>query len=40
MKDVENFLGSVNLTKYVKTFMDNGVDDLDIILELDDKHLE
>lgn len=39
-KDVETFLTSVNLAKYVKTFLDNGVDDLEIILELDDKHLE
>lgn len=31
---------SVNLAKYVGTFLDNGVDDLEIILELDDKHLE
>jgi len=28
------------LTKYVQTFIDNGVDDLEIVLELDDKHLE
>lgn len=39
-KDVESFLTAVNLAKYVKTFLDNGVDDLEIILELDDKHLE
>ena len=31
---------SVNLSKYVQTFIDNGVDDLEIVLELDDKHLE
>jgi len=37
---VEIFLQSVNLVKYVSTFLDNGVDDLEIILELDDKHLE
>lgn len=39
-KDVEIFLASVNLAKYVNTFLENGVDDLEIILELDDKHLE
>ena len=38
--DVEGFLASVKLEKYVKTFLDNGVDDLEIVLELDDKHLE
>ena len=40
VKDVEIFLQSVNLTKYVQAFIENGVDDLEIILELDDKHLE
>jgi hypothetical protein len=37
---VENFLTSVNLPKYCQTFLDNGVDDMEIILELDDRHLE
>lgn len=37
---MEKFLASVNLQKYTSTFLDNGVDDLEIILELDDKHLE
>lgn len=37
---MEIFLQSVNLSKYVQTFLDNGVDDLEIVLELDDKHLE
>lgn len=39
-QDVETFLASVNLQKYTSTFLENGVDDLEIILELDDKHLE
>ena len=39
-KDVERFLASVNISKYANTFVENGVDDLEIILELDDKHLE
>lgn len=39
-KDVESFLESVNLSKYANIFVENGVDDLEIILELDDKHLE
>ena len=30
----------MNLAKYTKVFIENGVDDLEIILELDDKHLE
>ena len=37
---MENFLASVNLPKYYQTFLDNGVDDMEIILELDDRHLE
>ena len=30
----------MNLAKYTKVFIENGVDDQEIILELDDKHLE
>lgn len=30
----------MNLQKYASVFIENGVDDLEIILELDDKHLE
>ena len=30
----------LNLLKYKETFLDNGVEDLEIILELDEKHLE
>lgn len=37
---METFLASVNLSKYHNVFVENGVDDLEIILELDDKHLE
>jgi len=39
-KEVEEFLGSINLSKYADVFIDNGVEDLETILELDEKHLE
>jgi hypothetical protein len=35
------FLNSVGLAgRYREVFLDNGVEDLETILELDDKHLE
>lgn len=39
-KELSEFLDSIGLQKYYQTFLDNGVEDLEIILELDDKHLE
>lgn len=33
-------MSEVGLVKYKETFIDNGIEDLEIILELDDKHLE
>lgn len=39
-QEVEDFLTSINLVKYKDNFIDNGVEDLEIILELDEKHLE
>lgn len=37
---MEEFLGSMQLQKYVSTFAENGVEDMETILELDEKHLE
>lgn len=33
-------MNEIGLTKYKDNFIDNGVEDLEIILELDEKHLE
>ena len=38
--DVEVFLESISLDKYIDAFIDNGIEDLDTILELNDTHLE
>jgi hypothetical protein len=38
--EVDVFLESAGLPRYRDTFLDNGVEDLETILELDDKHLE
>ena len=35
-----SFLGSISLEKYVMKFVDNGVEDLETILELQDQHIE
>eukprot|EP00347_Sterkiella_histriomuscorum_P024395 403331265 len=39
-EEVDKFLSDLNMLKYKDTFLDNGVEDLEIILELDEKHLE
>lgn len=39
-KEVMSFLGSISLEKYVTKFVDNGVEDLETILELQDAHIE
>eukprot|EP00347_Sterkiella_histriomuscorum_P018524 403345183 len=38
--EVEQFLSEIQLQKYRQPFLDNGIEDLEIILELDEKHLE
>ena len=38
--EVDVFLESAGLPRYRDNFLDNGVEDLETILELDDKHLE
>ncbi|CDW91239.1 sam domain containing protein [Stylonychia lemnae] len=38
--EVDEFLKELNMLKYKDTFLDNGVEDMEIILELDEKHLE
>ena len=39
--EVETFLESAGgLGKYRDLFLDNGIEDLETILEMDDKHLE
>ena len=35
-KDVEEFLGSVGLLKYKDTFIDNGIEETEVILELNE----
>ena len=37
---MEDFLAPLNLTKYKDLFLDNGIEDLETILELEDEHLE
>lgn len=39
-KEVDEFLFNLNLSKYVDTFIENGIEDLDTILELNEVHLE
>jgi hypothetical protein len=42
--EVDTFLDSVGgpsiVSKYKEIFIDNGIEDLETILEMDDKHLE
>ncbi len=38
--EVDVFLESAGLPRYRDLFLDNGVEDLETILEMDDKHLE
>lgn len=38
--EVYEFLSAINLTKYVSTFVENGFEDLDTILELNEEYLE
>ena len=38
--EVDIFLEGAGLPKYREIFLDNGIEDLETILELDEKHLE
>ena len=38
--EVRNFLTEIKLEKYYEKFMENGVEDLETILELKDEHIE
>ena len=37
--EVAEFLQDLNLLKYVRTFVENGIEDLETILELQEEHL-
>lgn len=39
-EEVETFLSDLKMSKYLEPFLDNGVEDLETVLELDEKHLE
>ena len=39
-EEVDQFLTDINLAKYKDLFLDHGVEDLETILEVEDKHLE
>ena len=38
--EVAEFLGSISLQKYQAKFLENGIEDLETILELNDSHLD
>jgi hypothetical protein len=38
--EVKEFLGSIKLEKYEEKFIENGIEDLETILELNDEHIE
>ena len=38
--EVDAFLGSINLQKYKERFIENGIEDEETILELNDSHLD
>lgn len=38
--EVDDFLNSINLTKYKDRFLENGIEDEETILELNDAHLD
>ncbi len=38
--EIDDFLGSINLQKYKERFIDNGIEDLETVLELNDQHLD
>lgn len=39
-REVSDFLGSIKLDKYFDKMVDNGIEDLETILELQDQHIE
>lgn len=39
-REVSNFLGSIKMEKYKEVFIDNGIEDQETILELNESHLE
>ena len=39
-KELDEFLTSINLQKYKDQFLDDGIEDMETILELADTHLE
>ena len=38
--EVDEFLASINLQKYKDRFLENGIEDQETILELNDQHLD
>lgn len=38
--EIEEFLSSINLQKYKDRFIENGIEDLETVLELNDSHLD
>ncbi|CAG9311446.1 unnamed protein product [Blepharisma stoltei] len=40
VNEVEQFLASIGMEKYASAFQDNGIDDLEILCELNEAHLE
>ena len=38
--EVDDFLSSINLQKYKDRFLENGIEDEETILELNDEHLD
>ena len=39
-QEVDDFLNSITLVKYKERFIENGIEDLETILELNDEHLD
>lgn len=39
-EEVRAFLASINLKKYEEKFFDNGIEDMETVLELRDEHIE
>lgn len=38
--EVDEFLVSINLQKYKERFIENGIEDMETVLELNDSHLD
>jgi hypothetical protein len=38
--EIEEFLASINLQKYKDRFLENGIEDYETVLELNDSHLD